>query len=90
MPEPTSWVFRVGADLPGGGTIVEPTIDSNDFTVCPHCGNEDIGMWADDGEADLADWMDCHQCGLEAALVKRDDIDHTQNGLPWKALDQLS
>jgi len=88
MTEQTSFVLRVASELPGGGTIIEPTLKPQkvnggveDFLVCPHCGNDDIGMWADDGEADDADYMDCHQCGIECELVRRDDHTLTVNGI---------
>jgi predicted RNA-binding Zn-ribbon protein involved in translation (DUF1610 family) len=80
MQEQTSFVLRVSSDLPGGGAIIEPTL-KGDFLICPHCGNDDIGMWADDGEADDADYMDCHQCGIECELVRRDDHALTVNGI---------
>lgn len=77
--EPTTYVVREK-----DGTVHEPVFHEGFvYLVCPKCGNADPGLWADDGESDLADYMDCKVCGLDAALVLRDDVNRTQNGLPW-------
>jgi hypothetical protein len=49
---------------------------------CPVCGSERT-QWADDGEADLADWWECMNpnCGCEGALLSATDATQTQNGL---------
>jgi hypothetical protein len=51
---------------------------------CPSCGHWDVAMWADDGEADLADWWKCETfsggCGATGAVVSDPDHSVTQNG----------
>lgn len=53
--------------------------------LCPACRVHVIGMWADDGEADLADWWECEKsmggCGAHGAVMLR-GAKITQNGLP--------
>ena len=49
------------------------------FEHCPSCGATDVGAWADDGEADLADWWECGRCGADGAVIRPDGL--TQNGL---------
>lgn len=29
---------------------------------CPSCGSDDLGMWAEDGESDDADFWECEDC----------------------------
>lgn len=62
------------------GTLV-PTFADGAWLRCPACGNDDLGQWANDGEADLADWWDC-RCGAHGALVQVARPDRTLNGLP--------
>ena len=54
------------------------------FIVCPSCGHDDVAMWADDGEADLADWWQCEKfsggCGSTGAVVYAGDTSRTLNG----------
>jgi hypothetical protein len=50
---------------------------------CPTCGNEDVDAWADDGEADEADWWECKRCGCSGAFLHTDPSKlTTPNGLP--------
>ena len=48
---------------------------------CPACGSERLQSWADDGEADLADWWECSQCGEGGAVLDDTDPARTQNGI---------
>jgi hypothetical protein len=54
--------------------------------ICPCCGHDDVAMWADDGEGDLADWWQCESfsggCNSTGAVTKIDNPRLTQNGLP--------
>lgn len=54
--------------------------------LCPKCGHDDVAMWADDGEADAADWWKCETfsggCGADGAVVSAATPTRTQNGLP--------
>lgn len=40
-----------------------PEVRDNLDPVCPHCGSDAVSMWADDGEDETADRMDCGFCG---------------------------
>jgi hypothetical protein len=48
--------------------------------ACPNCKREDVSSWADDGEADLADYWQCEDCATEGEVVLPDGRT-TQNGL---------
>lgn len=72
----STFLMRV---LPDGPTS-EPKVTEKGDLICPACGNDDLGVWADDGEADLGDWFKCDDCGVDGALVRVDDVDTTQNG----------
>lgn len=62
--------------------VVEPVENEWGF-VCPECGTDDeLGSWADDGEAHLADWWQCDHCHIGGAVVRTDDPELTQNGIP--------
>jgi hypothetical protein len=50
---------------------------------CPACGNDDVDAWADDGEADEADWWECKRCGCSGAFLHTDPSKFTTpNDLP--------
>jgi hypothetical protein len=55
--------------------------------VCPACGHY-IAMWADDGEANDADWWECEPfdggCGRKGAVVWAADLRRTLNGVEVK------
>lgn len=53
---------------------------SEDPLRCPVCGNDDIQMWADDGESNNADWWEC-ECGADGAVPDPADPTKTQNGI---------
>ena len=58
--------------------------DSN--APCPTCGDSDLNAWADDGEADSADWWECVSCGCSGAFLHTDPSKSTTpNGLPAEA-----
>jgi hypothetical protein len=58
--------------------------DEKGVIPCPVCSHWDVAMWADDGEADLADWWKCETfsggCGATGAVVMDPDHSVTQNG----------
>ena len=68
-----------------GHEDVTPELDAHGEFACPVCGHDDVGMWADDGEADLADWWQCEKfsggCGANGAVMQT-TARLTQNGLP--------
>jgi len=73
---------RIGDEVFMPTVIVTGTY--RDFDACPICGCGLTSQWADDGEADLADWFACDEpdgCGATGALVRADDITRTQNGI---------
>lgn len=35
--------------------------------MCPACGLPDVGTWAEDGEADEADYAECNGCGWKGS-----------------------
>lgn len=53
---------------------------------CPACGHRGVSMWAEDGEADLADYWQCVPglggCGASGAILKEGSTTLTQNGIP--------
>ena len=59
-------------------------------SLCPACGHWDVSGWADDGEADLADYWECQShtggCGRTGEIVFVADPTKTQNGLPIKPI----
>jgi len=36
---------------------------------CPNCGSEDLQLWAEDGEADRADYWECARCKASGRLL---------------------
>jgi hypothetical protein len=69
------------------GEVFPPAVDDRGDLHCPVCDQVlTMSQWADDGEADLADWWDCQTygggCGAKGALVVASDPTLTQNGLP--------
>lgn len=72
-----------------GLKVTIPVLNRHGDLKCPACGHDDISLWADDGEADLADWWDCQTsmggCGAEGALVQAKAINLTQNGCTVEA-----
>lgn len=52
--------------------------------VCPVCKAEIESSWADDGDADRADYWECCVTGCEVRgeLVQKSDPTRTQNGVP--------
>jgi len=77
----TSASFRVQHGL----KVTFPVTNRHGDLLCPACGHDDLSQWADDGEADLADWWECQHygggCGATGALVQAKKIGLTQNGL---------
>lgn len=82
--------YNVETDSPfrmqHGLKVELPVVNRHGDLICPCCGNDDLSLWADDGEADLADWWECptwdgRGCGASGALVKTKKIMETQNGL---------
>ena len=53
--------------------------------LCPACGHDDVAMWADDGEADDADWFHCETfsggCGANGAVCLTSNLTRTLNGV---------
>ena len=53
--------------------------------LCPCCGHDDVGLWADDGEADDADWFQCEKfsggCGASGAVCLSSNLTRTLNGV---------
>jgi len=72
-------MFRVG------DTSNEAVYNDLGDPLCPVCQHDDVAMWADDGEADLADWFACQKhsggCGVNGAVVYMADITKTLNGI---------
>lgn len=65
-----------------GEPPAEPQLLDGKWLACASCGLDDeMTMWADDGEADLADWWECLRCNVRGALVRADDPTLTQNGV---------
>lgn len=84
MGETTTMEFRLRV----GDEVFVPRLEEgeeNPFVLCPWCGRVLDGSWADDGEADLADWFDCSEqhggCGAVGSFVRADDTGVTQNGI---------
>ena len=54
--------------------------------LCPVCKHADVSTWADDGEADFADWWQCEAfsggCGAHGA-VRQSRARLTLNGLEY-------
>ena len=65
-----------------------PSFNKEGDLNCPCCGHDDVAMWADDGEADLADWWQCETftggCGSTGAVMQLNKR-LTQNGLEVQA-----
>lgn len=80
--EETTFMLRLSDDR-----IFDPTLTPTGDLCCPICFNDDLSVWADDGEAELADWFDCQismgGCGTTGALVQPSNVDVTLNGVPW-------
>jgi hypothetical protein len=71
---------RHGHPVTHGVAIV--TIEDS-IAPCPLCGNDDLDAWANDGEADAADWWECRRCGHSGAFLHTDPSKNTTpNGLP--------
>lgn len=67
------------------GETKEPTIvlDGRFYlTMCPCCGKEIESAWAEDGEADDADWWECVHCNHDGAFVQVNLPTVTLNGIP--------
>jgi hypothetical protein len=81
MPELEQLIYRVKH----GQNVTYPDVTERGDLRCPVCGHDDLSLWAEDGEADLADWWDCQKygggCGADGALVQADDPTKTQNGM---------
>lgn len=77
--------FLMTLDGDPGLPPCSPVVDADGDLHCPICGRDDLDQWADDGEADLADWWTCNAdrggCGSHGALVLASDPTRTQNGL---------
>lgn len=71
------------------GSDLELEVPAGTHPCCPVCGNDDLGAWADDGEADLADWWDCTNCGTYGAFLHPMLSHVTQNGIPLTGYSPL-
>ncbi len=51
-----------------------PRFNPDGDMICPICKHDEVSTWADDGEADLADWWQCEKfsggCGAHGALMQ--------------------
>jgi len=75
------------------GTVAPKLTDDRLAFHCPKCDDDDVHAWAEDGEADLADYWECDKCDNSGALVLVDDATKTQNGhdaapapMAWSAI----
>jgi len=75
----TEFLLRVGNET------FTPTVNADDDLICPRCGAAIESQWADDGESSEADWFHCEECKADGALVRADNPDLTQNGVPVSA-----
>lgn len=62
------------------GVIITAELDDTYGIHCPACGSDDVGQWADDGEADSADYWECEDCHAHGAMLGDDGI-VTPNGI---------
>lgn len=53
--------------MPDVDLIIADQPDSGE--ICPECGSDDLGLWADDGEHPLASWWECYTCEAHGAVV---------------------
>jgi hypothetical protein len=66
------------------GSLAAPVMvgEYGDDIACPVCGDSvDGNLWAHDGEADLADHLECPTCHALCDLVRGNDPTKTQNGV---------